>query len=890
MTPLLFQQSSSVRDNNGAPVSTDRMTANDRPGTVQIPTLWLAMGLRILAITIPVIIAFVVLLVSPVTTSAQARRLVLIKVDGLPDLMVDRFVHERNPRTGKSQLPWFEHVFYQHGARVSNFYTRGLSLSGPSWAILDTGQHAQIKGNVEFDRYTLHSYDYLNFVPYYLAYAAGSRVDMPGVEVLDEVGTPLLMDAFAFDERHMGFQLYQRGLRWTTLQRGLQNRFMTRSPRELIDEWTMGFESRDILMDQLERELIGKLENPRIRYLDFYTTEFDHRAHHNHDAQSQLLALQELDGVVGRIWTAIQKTPQADETALVIVSDHGINSDERLYSQGYNLVKLLGSPEGGGHHVITKRRLMLDYSIKGINFLVPLITTTTNDSYYLKGQSTRYPTALLDFDGNERATFHLRDSDLNILQILLQQLQRKDLDTTLRIAVSDAFVQKLDQRRDAWQSDLEELNEELASLRRWIKQQQAIVDKQPKKWTKADTDTGRDLEARRVFAGMSSATADERKYAEYAQTLSSLLSIRRENFKPEKLKIEDVIAENAMGDRNSIYELQNYVVGIDGEGLRVGADGSLDMQRSFKHVDYFKLLNEVKVRNNVQPELSNRPVDFSALRIPRSQIASILNADLQSNGDPIWLYGGKDNQALIFSRSDRNDRLSLRYLPISNLRQDQDGEISFESVSWHGGLPLKIWEDPQFKIPAYATRETWLSGWHTELEWLQALHKTEYSNGLIGLHEQLAKHHLGSLEVDEAGLSVDERLMRRFRLHQRDFAEPDLLILANNHWNFDVRGFNPGGNHGSFFRVSTHSTLMMAGGPRTGIPSGMTIVEPYDSLSFAPTLLALLGQIEDERKPVPILWDRGFRTFPGRVIREVLGPPNRLPPTPLAKGAGTARQ
>jgi len=38
----------------------------------------------------------------------------------------------------------------------------------------------------------------------------------------------------------------------------------------------------------------------------------------------------------------------------------------------------------------------------------------------------------------------------------------------------------------------------------------------------------------------------------------------------------------------------------------------------------------------------------------------------------------------------------------------------------------------------------------------------------------------------------------RFRQRQRGLTEADMLILANNHWNFDVRGFNPGGNHGSF--------------------------------------------------------------------------------------------
>jgi hypothetical protein len=86
-----------------------------------------------------------------------------------------------------------------------------------------------------------------------------------------------------------------------------------------------------------------------------------------------------------------------------------------------------------------------------------------------------------------------------------------------------------------------------------------------------------------------------------------------------------------------------------------------------------------------------------------------------------------------------------------------------------------------------------------------------------------------------------------------------------------VRGFNPGGNHGSFFRASTNSTLMFWGGDLTGIPRGTIVEEPYDSLSFAPTLFALTGQLRDESRPVPVLWERGFRSFPGRLIEEILG-------------------
>jgi hypothetical protein len=835
-------------------------------------------------VSLLLVLAF--LLLWQATSFAQTQRVVLIKVDGLPHDTVERFVQERNPRTGKSLLPWIEEVFYQKGTRLANFYVRGMSLSGPSWSLLDTGQHLQIKGNVEFDRFTLHSYDYLNFLPFYVENAARKRIDMPGPEVLDELGLPLLMDAFANDERYASFQLYQRGLRWTTLQRSAQNGFL-RDPRELLDEWTIGLEARNLVFTQTERELKEKLENPRIHYLDLYVTGFDHAAHHNRDRETKLAALQDLDALIGRIWTAIQQSPLADQTVLIMLSDHGFNSDEGVYSQGYNLVKLLGSAQGGGHHVITKRRLMMDYAIKSIYPLVPLITTTTKDSFYLKGQSTDYPTALLDFDGNERSSIHLRDSDLNLLHILLQQLQRKDLAAPLRKALTGAFFETLDRNRAGWNEELAQLNDELGALHRLIEKQRALVLAEPKKWTREETDKGLDKEAMRHAARLDSWTEDERQYLAYARTLGNLLAQRPDNFDPLHLKIEDVIAKGAMGDHNTVYKLQNYVAGIAPGGLVLNADGTLNTLESFARVDYFALLQDVAVRNNVQPGLDNHPVDFIATRIPLASIAPALEGLTRGGGDPVWLYAGPSQQALILSREEQGGGLSLRYLPVKGLTQDASGKIRFESAPWREGLPLKILEDQKLRVPEGASRADWLSDWHTDLDWLRALHKTAYSNGLIGLHEQLIHHAVEPLLTDAPGLSNDERLLRRFRNRQRALVEADLLVMANDHWNFDVRGFNPGGNHGSLLRISTHSTLMLAGGAETGIARGSVVEEPYDSLSFVPTVLALLGKLRREgRVPVPVLWERGFRPFPGRIIEEASGKPASSDPavTPIARG------
>jgi hypothetical protein len=797
---------------------------------------------------------------------AETKRLVIIKCDGLPHDLVDRLAQQRDPQSGKSVLPWIDHIFYQRGARLSNFYVRGMSLSAPSWSLLETGQHLQIKGNVEFDRYTLHSYDYLSFFPLYVGGVIGARVDMRAVEVLDSLGLPLLSDAYPHNERYLTYSLFLRNPRYSTLQSGLQNRFM-KSPKNLFDEWTMGFELRSLLADQLVRELVAKLADPKIRYLDLFMPDFDHVAHHNNDTQSHTFVLKQMDAVVGEVWTAIQKSPLAEETALVLVSDHGFNTDERIYSQGYNLVKLLGSRAGGGHHVVTKRRLMLDYSIKGVNPLVPLITTTTPDTYYLKGESTSYPTAMLDFDGNERASVHLRDSDLNTLHILLKQLQQGGLSAEVRKAVTSEFFTVIDKRRTEWENKLKELRSELGALDHAILEQRKLWQEQPKKFNKEQQDAGLDDAAKRIYVQLDRWQNERREYGEYARTLQNLLSLSSEAFNTSKVKIPDVLPKSSMGQRNTIYQLQNYVVGLSPGGFVVNSDGSLDVEKSFVRIDYFSMLQGISVRNNVQRGIANRPVDIIATRLSRELVLPMIE-DRDIDEDVVWVTAGVNRQALLLSRRNARGELSLRYLPISNLTQDASGRLQFKTISWQSGLPLQIFEDPDLIVPG-ADRTTWLSQWHTDAEWLQALHKTHYSNGLVGLHEELARHQIEKFATDPA-LSEDARLMKDFARRKRELVEPDMLIVAQDHWNFDVRGFNPGGNHGSFFRISTHSVFMMAGGPKTQIPRALNIDAPYDSLSFTPTLLAITGNLRDDSSPVPELWEKGFRKFPGHVVKELL--------------------
>ena len=780
--------------------------------------------------------------------AGEVKRVVIVKLDGIPESVLERELARIDPQTQKSTLPWIDRVFSQGGTRMLNFYVRAISLSAPSWSLLDTGQHLEIRGNAEFDRYTYHVYDYLNFFPFYLGYALSHKVDMPGVEVLDDLGIPLLIDYFPYPATYQGFELYQRGVRWKTLEHSLGNRF-SHNLRDLLDEWTIGFELGSSIEDQTERELIAKLADPNVQYLDYFTGDYDHTAHSTPDPATQRLALERIDSLMGRIWTAIEASSLAAQTMLVVVSDHGMNTVPGIYSQGFDLVRFFGSRAGGGHHVVTDRHPLDQYKLKGLDPFVSEVVTPSENSLYLKGEDGDYPTALLDLDGNERAAVYLRNSDLNALHILLNELNRPGLPPALHRAGITAFFAILDRHRAAWQSEVRQIGAELAALRRAIEQKRLQMKAAPKKWSAAQRDQGLDKAARRLTVQFDAWRDEERGYSNYVAALARLLALTPADFQQRHLTAADLIPKRAMGDANSVHDVENYIAGPGLHGLVAAPDGSLDFGRSFQHINYLPLLKSQAVRNNVQADVGSHPVDFIAMRVPKADLT--LPAQDVPDEDPVWLYSSEDRQALILARHNPEGPLELRYLPVRGLHQDASGAIHFDPCGLVPGLPLQIFEDPNLAVPEN-DRATWFNAWHSDLDWLRALDKTTYSDGIVALHEQFLRTPL------RHGKTPDEKLLNQFKERRRRLAEPDFLIFSSDHWNFNVRGFNPGGNHGSFRRISTHSVLMFAGGTATGIPRHLEVREPYDSLSLVPTVLDLMGK------------STAAAQLPGRAIREVL--------------------
>src|SRR3569833_2113297 len=173
--------------------------------------------------------------------------------------------------------------------------------------------------------------------------------------------------------------------------------------------------------------------------------------------------------------TAIHQSPMGRETLLAMVSDHGMNNVPGVISQTFNLPDLFGSREGGGHHVVTTREQLSDYKLKGINPLVHRVITPSTYSFYLQGESSDYPTAWLDIDGNERCAVHLRNSDLNKIHILLLELAKPNLKPEIREAAARLLKETIQKHAANWNHEVSELSREMDELEGAIAARKRVV-------------------------------------------------------------------------------------------------------------------------------------------------------------------------------------------------------------------------------------------------------------------------------------------------------------------------------------------------------------------------------------------------------------------------------
>ena len=111
--------------------------------------------------------------------------------------------------------------------------------------------------------------------------------------------------------------------------------------------------------------------------------------------------------------------------------------------------------------------------------------------------------------------------------------------------------------------------------------------------------------------------------------------------------------------------------------------------------------------------------------------------------------------------------------------------------------------------------------------------------------------------------------MKEFARRKRELVEPDMLIVAKITGILTCAASIPAAITARFSACQRIHFHDRRGDRRPRFHKLSTSTTPYDSLSFVPTLLALTGNLRDDNNPVPELWEKGFRKFPGHVVKEL---------------------
>lgn len=856
----------------------------------------------------PWLVVFSALLCAPGAVSARAAepaptRVVVIKFDGLSPSDVERFVHQPDPRTGRTQLPWIKHLFYDGGVRFDSFYARGMSLSMTSWAILDTGRHGVIKGNWEVDRHTGEAMDYLNLFQFHAEAVRLRRVYPQSVEVLDAAGVPLAADAFRFEERRQGIQLLRRGtMFFDFLDVGLEP--IKGSVRERVAGLLAGIDYEEAFAAATLEDLVQAAADPRIRYVDYYNPYVDHRIHDDNDERQLLGALREVDRVVGAAFEAVARSGAAERTVIVVVGDHGITYDEEgRYSHGLNLVSRLTRRDLGAHNVLSRRGPLSQYSLQGSIFKpLPPVSTLTRAAEPFAGAARKdQATCAIDSDGNERLQIHLRSPELARLQLLLHALRERKLDPERRAAVERAALDVLERNRASWQAEASEIREELRALealrraalaeearlerintgdRRFVERPAAAVESRLRPYEGASalntsdpsTDSlQRERELHAIAWKYGRLIENYRRYCESLELRASIGTAKALVRAPE----ERLFGDRDLGSHVPAAELRAYPVGL--REIALDSEGRLDAAKTFATVDYPAAFTALRVANTVYPEFDTRPVEFVAYRLPTAATAdaaarsgAISREDAGAVTSALVIFGSERSQLLLLVQARPGGDARIAAVPILTVRIDsQTGDVALERDAWRPGLPLRLYEDPALSVTG--DRSAWLSAFHSDREWLDAVHRTGLGLGVPGLVEVFSNEYEESFARAASRETTSEgRLARRLELRRRRAMETDMFVHVAPNWNFNAMDFNAGGNHGGFSRRSMRSVLWLHGGDATRVrPGPLVVARAYDGLDFVPTLFELAGVTTGGALP-PALLRGGFTPFPGRVAVEAL--------------------
>lgn len=807
----------------------------------------------------------------------QRARIILLKVDGLPGILIEAALAPQSdailrlPHPGRFSedyratqtlvgreelLPNMKEYFVRQGVRAESIFTGTLPLSAPVWAQIDSGQPSIVKRNYYFNRASGASGVFLNG----LFDSAGKLIKGSGrthaLWELDLLGIPILPDAFPPERVWSSLQILSR--KRSAIQLGAMGKFLVRAgerefrPGAVIHQHFSHLVAYPDHVERLDQSLSQTLakwlkwraEGDPAETLDFITALFvslDHRLHLDSSYRSVLHLLVKLDDWFGEVMGAVEQTARRDRTLVAMVSDHGMNLYPVQINYGFPINPWLRRPEFGGHTILTPEVEDSDHAltrpIAGVDFARVYESPASPYGEAVPFGSKGFFTAFAANMGNPRFDLFLRHSDLNRLHLLLLESLRLQDDLEKLDRVLEVF-QAVYQRARPWlEADAYSLRQAADVFEAWSERHLA-----------AEMPSARDAGSRLA--------SESRLYRGQAVTLRRLLALPLEveewrRFVRSGFEIDEVIPKGYFGPPNSLEQLGRYPVGWS----RPAADRWLQPdQEPFRTLNYPELIAGYRALN--PDAYGNRyPFDFFVAGIPPEDLTSW-------NGPPLrqalWLLASDDRgQAVVLEAEDG----TLWYAPLENRGElgtlDEEGTVGVRDPI---GYPSRLWA-------------RWLNPrrWVSETAGLKT---TLVPVILADLFRPNFQDHLDSerragvlMPLDGPGPREDLVEALRFRFEQ---GTPDFRVWMRHGWNVNTMGQQPGGSHGGFLPLETQTTFMVWGGDEMGLKRGRKVSGAFLTLDIAPTLMDAVGRLDPvSRRIVPDADHPSapeFPPFPGRII------------------------
>lgn len=802
-------------------------------------------------------------------------RLILVKIDGMPGLLLEAMLDpgsaaaRRLPDPAMFQLayrracqatgreillPNLTHYFSRQGIRCE-MRSSTLTLSGPSWAVIDTGQPGIVKTNSYFNRYSGLLRNYLDQFREVYGLALGQTKRTTALWQLDLLGIPVMADAFPPRRTWQSIQLYCRerpveqiaeiakvlagagektGNPLKILRNHLKAKVYSPDYQELSDQVMV-----NILAEKIRRtDPDGK---PAYEFLSVLLTALDHQLHVDPDYHILMHWFTKIDGWLGKIMDAVLAGPASDRSLVVIVSDHGLDFDPGRTCYSLPVNGWLREPVLGGHTifepVVEDLHHAITVPVPGLDYNRVMESLHSPYGKSVPYGEDGYWTAFADNSGNLRFDAFFRNSGLNELHLLLLEGKRLAGHPPGLRQVYSVF-REVAGRNQTWIEEAIRQGEQCVhAYRRSI---QSLTEKPDPENADAVKRFRREIEEmERVSRALRRLLETGAGYHQFEEWCRS------------SLPVSTLIPKGYLGPVNTVAQLVRYTTGWEeGPEFRWREGG----------VPAFRRLNYPRQLTGFQAS----------------------NASAYGNPHPFAMVAARDRNPVPVTAPNRPWRQVVRlwFAPdgrCGELLEDEEGQLCYRPAG-NGGDPAPFAAVSSGSVPrpdqhTVAAEPPLANRW---LEWRQwVLLADEYPEAMVPViladlyrenFQPVLDHNRRWLPGAGENPELDLTGSIRFHFEQQ---ESDLRVWTSRGWNVNSNSHTPGGGHGGFSKLETQVVFALWGGAWFPLRRGGYLAGASTTLDVAPTLFSLLGMLDDQGRVQPregTGWGETALPLPGRVL------------------------